>query len=260
MIFSYSSYYLDTPIVKGRAFDVFFPEKVLHDTQIFIVHGGGWRGGSRVAFHKIMQKFCSLGYVVATTDYRLDAKDVFVQIADVRASYSAFVNLLKDRGLTPKIAVYGESAGAHIASLVSYTAPGECGDEYECEEWLVPHLVMLQSTPVDFRPREEMSDSIRSAMKSIAGAPYDKDPKRYEKLSLTSYVRKENPPTFFLEAENESMFPSAHTKAIADAHSEMGIASRWKIYEKMEHGFFYDLTRKAQLMAFDDICDFIESH
>ena len=258
-MYPYNSYYIDSPIVKGRVFDVFLPKEILHDTQIFIVHGGGWRGGSRVSFHKIMQEFANLGYICATTDYRLDARNALIQIADVRASYSAFVDVLKEKEIVPKIAVYGESAGAHLASLVSYTMPGECGENYENSDWVKPVKVMLQSTPVDFRPREEMSDGIRSAMQAIAGAKYDVNPECYEKLSLINYVRSDNPPTFFLEAECESMFPSEHTQRIFESHKAMNIPSRFKVYEKMEHGFFYALTRKGQREAFSDICDFIES-
>ena len=259
MVYSFNSYYLDTPLVKGRVFDVFFPEKVEKDTQIFIVHGGGWTGGSRASFHKIMQKFNERGYITATTDYRLYAKDAFEQISDVRDAYSEFVKVLKSRGIEPKVAVYGESAGAHLASLISYTNPGECGEKSDITEWVKPAMVMLQATPVDFSPREEMSDRIRSAMQHIAGASYEKCPEIYERLSLKNYVREDNPITFFLEAECESLFPSDATKKIVDRHHDMGIASCWKVYEKMEHGFFYDLTRKGQRDAFSDICDFIEN-
>lgn len=254
----FNSYYLDTPIIKGRAFDVFFPEEIKHKTQIFIVHGGGWRGGSRVSFHVIMEKLAELGYVCATSDYRLNAKDAFEQISDLRDSYTAFVKLLEERGIAPRIAVYGESAGSHLASLLCYANAGECGEIYN-GEWVKPALAILHATPVHFIPYEWMSDTLKSCIRSIAGASYEDAPEVYERLSLSSYVRQDNPKTFFIEAGNESMFPSEYTKNIAEAHNRMGIPSFQKIYPNCEHGFFYDLTRKAQREAFDDICKFIEN-
>jgi hypothetical protein len=38
----------------------------------------------------------------------------------------------------------------------------------------------------------------------------------------------------------------------------MSINSQWKVYDRVEHGFFHDLKRKMQLQALEDICLFIE--
>jgi len=54
------------------------------------------------------------------------------------------------------------------------------------------------------------------------------------------------------------MFPSELTLEIAKKHRAMDIASHWKVYEKMEHGFIFALERKAQKEAFDDMCLFFE--
>ena len=64
----FESYYLDSPLVTGRVFDVFEPEEITKDVAIFIVHGGGWRGGTRTLFHEIMQAFSERGYIIASTD------------------------------------------------------------------------------------------------------------------------------------------------------------------------------------------------
>ena len=61
-----------------------------------------------------------------------------------------------------------------------------------------------------------------------------------------------------MEAELEHLFPSEMTLAIARKHRSMNIASQWKVYSRVEHGFFYELKRKMQLEAFDDICKFLE--
>ena len=255
MRYTYTSYYLDCPIVNGRVFDVFEPEEYTEDTALFIVHGGGWRAGSRESFHGIMEAFADRGYIVASTDYRLYAKDAFEQLSDIRASYDRFVTLLKEKKRPLKIAVYGESAGAHLASLIICAKPGECGEEnHLVNEWVKPARGALQATPYDFLPWEGMMPQTWAMFQSIAGAPYEKEPERYERLSLKNYINKENPPIFFMEAEFENMFPSEYTLGIKNQHREWGIMSEWKVYHRMEHGFFYELKRKAQLEAFDDLC------
>jgi len=255
----FHTYYLDCPLRTGRVFDVFEPETVTKDVAVFIVHGGGWRSGSRAAFHKIMEALNQRGYIVASTDYRLDAKDAFEQLSDIRASYDGFVTLLKEKGRPMKIAVYGESAGAHLASLLLCALPGECGEKNMlANEWVRPTAGLLQATPCDFLPWEGMIPAFWATMQNIAGVSYEQDPDRYGRLSLKNYIRSSNPPLFFLEAELEHLFPPEHTLELVKQHRSLGIKSHWKVYEKVEHGFFYELKRKRQLEAFEDICLFLD--
>ena len=256
---TFSSYYLDCPLVKGRVFDVFEPEEITKDVALFIVHGGGWRAGTRAHFHEIMEALNERGYLTASTDYRLNAKDAFQQLKDVRDAYNRFAELLKEKNRPLKIAVYGESAGAHLASLLLFAAPGACGEEYDSAvEWVKPAMGILQATPVDFLPWEGIMPQFWATMQNIAGAPYDQDPERYERLSLKNYVSKDNPQIFFVEAELEHLFMSKYTLEIVKQHRAMGIQSHWKVYSMVEHGFFYELKRKRQLEAFEDICLFLD--
>ena len=258
-MFQFKTYSLDYPPVKGRAFDVFEPEEVTKDIALFFVHGGGWRTGGKEGFHPIMSAFRDQGYIVASAGYRLGAKTAFQQLQDIRESYDGFVTVLKQQNRPLKIAVYGVSAGAHLASLLIYAEPGECGESAKLEnQWVKPYKAMLQATPCDFLYFDEMMPSMWNIMQEMAGVPYDQDPEPYERLSMKNYVREDNPPTFFIEAELETMFYSEHTLKIAKKHREMGIQTHWKVYHLMEHGFFYELRRKGQKDAFRDICLFLE--
>ena len=256
----YFSYYLDKPIVKGRVFDVFEPEECTRDIAVFFVHGGGWRYGSRADLHLFMEILADMGYYVASADYRLNAKDAFAQIADVREAYDTFVTILKERGIAePRIAIVGGSAGAHLAAMVAYAAPGECSEEcHLVNEWIAPELAILQATPIDFCPYEAIMNSTKDMLEGIAGAKYDDKPELFELLSPKNYIRESNPPTFFVEAEREHLFPPEETLAVCRKHREMGIPSQWRVYEAMEHGFLFELRRKGQKAAFADMCAFLE--
>ena len=255
----FQSYYLDRPLVKGRIFDVFEPEEITKDTAVFFVHGGGWHGGSRSFCHEFMQELNNRGWLAASTDYRLSGVTAFDQLQDIREAYDRFVSLLKLKQRPLKIAVYGESAGSHLASLLLYAEPGECGEKCQLEnDWVKPHRAILHATPYDFLHWEGMMPQFWNTMQGIAGKPYDQDPERYERLSLKNYVRKNNPQTFFIEAGLEHLFPSEYTRKIAEEHRAMGIESHWKVYPRVEHGFFYELKRQAQIEAFEDFCLFLD--
>lgn len=257
----FRSFYLDDPLQTGRVFDLFTaaPDVPEQQVAVFFIHGGGWRNGSRQKFHSIMEAFGKRGFITASTDYRLYARDAFEQLSDVRAAYSSFATWIRNSGRQVKIAVFGESAGAHLASLLVCAAPGACGEKNDFSDpWVKPVMGILQATPVDFLPWDGMMPQTWSMMQNIAGVPYDQAPEVYGRLSLKNYISPANPPLFFMEAELENMFLSEHTAKVAELHRQWGINTRWKCYEKMEHGFFYELKRRAQLEAFEDICTILQ--
>ena len=85
----------------------------------------------------------------------------------------------------------------------------------------------------------------------------DKGPED-ERLSLKNYVRADNPPIFFMEAQREHLLPSEYTLEISRRQRAMGVRSHWKVYKDVEHGFFFELKRRAQIEAFEDVCKFME--
>lgn len=260
MTIEFCSVYLDEPIVGGRTVDFFFPSEITREVALFFVHGGGWRAGSRVIFHRLITEYNKYGFACASSDYRLSGVTAAEQVSDLRCAYSLFTEKLRGRSRPPRILVIGSSAGAHLAALLALAAPGECGDALAFEdEWIAPCGAALQATPVTFEPWEDIFPAIWSSMQDIAGTPYAPGAEVYRRLSPVAHLGKANPPLFFLEAENEHMFPGAMTLDFTEKHNALGIPSKWKKYPRTEHGFFYDLTRWQQRDAFEDIRAFAES-
>ena len=261
-MYPFKSYFLDKPLIKGRVFDVFEPEAgvPVKDVAIFFVHGGGWNAGSRTGFYQLMEAFGKLGYITCTTDYRMNGANGFTQLEDIRESFDCFVHLLKERNHSCRIAVHGSSAGAHLASLLCCAKPGECGEIVDKLKYpeVRPEMAFLQATPHNFKQWDGMMPPFWDQMQRVAGAKYEENPEPFERLSLENFIREDNPRLFFIEAELEHLFPSEHTRELALKHRSMNIASQWKVYKRVEHGFFYELQRTMQLQAFQDICDFLE--
>lgn len=264
MAYEFTSIYLDDPIVAGRVIDVFMPAQVTRDVAIFLVHGGGWRGGSRTGYHTIMRAFHAEGFICASTDYRLSGVTVFDQITDLRHAYDMFVSMLGRQGRAPRILVHGSSAGAHLAALLAAAGPGDCGESLtygDCSltnEWVAPVGACLQSTPATFEPWDDIFPHVWTAMQDIVGTPYQESPGLYRQVSPIEHVSGSTPALFLLEAENEHMFPLAFTIAFVERMKAAGRHAEYKVYTKAEHGFFYDLTRRQQKEAFEDILSFIE--
>ncbi|MBL8991916.1 MAG: alpha/beta hydrolase, partial [Spirochaetia bacterium] len=164
MSFSYQSIYFDEPIQKGRVLDIFTPKKINRDISLFFIHGGGWRAGSRADYHNLMRAFNEEGHVCAATDYRLQGVNLSEQLTDVRRGYDLFLTALRRMGRPERVVVYGGSAGALLAALVSMNGPSG---------WTTPVGVALSAFTPLFTPWEDIFPGIWSSMQDIAGAPYD---------------------------------------------------------------------------------------
>ena len=251
-------------ITLNRTFDVFMPEKVTQKTALFFIHGGGWTNGTKVDYHLIMRAYCERGFVCGSASYRLlsvsasNSISAVEQLADCRECYDGFVSFLKENDLPTDIAVFGTSAGAHLASLLICAEPGECQEKCSLKnKWIKPVCGMLQSTPAFFEPWPETYPAMWGMMERAAGGRFEEAPEKYRNLSLDRLIRPENPPLFFMEAEIEDLFPSKYNKVLLEKHRSWGIPSEMKFY-KGEHGFFYNLTRPVQLEAFEDIIQFVQ--
>ena len=265
-MFQYTGYYLDDDIVTDRTFDCFMPEHLTRKTALFFVHGGGWTCGSKSEYHLLMQAFCRQGFACGSAGYRLlppgapGKLSAVDQLRDVRECYDGFVSVLKARKIAPRIAVFGASAGAHLASLLVCAAPGACGEKCILHEpWSKPVCGLLQSTPATFEPWDEAYPAMWDMMERAAGGIYAEEPEKFRNISLERFIAPDNPPLFFMEADLEGQFPRRLNEALLRRHREWGIPSRMKVYRNAEHGFFYDLSRPIQREAFDDFIDFVTS-
>lgn len=256
--FEFSSRYLDRPLRAGRVWDLFMPEKITSDTAIFWVHGGGWNAGGRAGAHCLLEAFGQEGFVCATTDYRLNV-NAFEQLGDIRESYCDFLRVLGEKGLPRRVAVYGTSAGGHLASLLAWAAPGACGEPWPAErEWGAPVKGIFSSTPASFEPWPDIFPAIWSSMQRAAGTPFSEETRAvYRKLSPERYIGQETPPVFFMEAECEHMFWPDRKLALAERMAGFGTPVAVKIYPRAEHGFFYALERPQQRIAFEDAVHFL---
>lgn len=88
---------------------------------IVLIHGGGWSSGNRKQMRQYMLNLAKSGYAAACVEYRLSSEAKYP--AQINDSAQA-INHLIDRAAeykinTSKIALYGISAGGHVALILS---------------------------------------------------------------------------------------------------------------------------------------------
>ena len=104
--------------------DVFVPPGEVKDAPgVLLVHGGGWRGGDRSQLRGYGVLLGRRGYVCVASEYRLVPESPWpAQIHDVKAALRWMRANSTSLGIDPdKIAIEGNSAGAHLALLAAGT-------------------------------------------------------------------------------------------------------------------------------------------
>jgi acetyl esterase/lipase len=103
--------------------DLNLPEGTENRPAIVAVHGGGWQLASRDIYKYMAPYLAARGYAVFSIDYRLtrDGKNRYpAAVNDVRAAVQWIRGHAADLNIDPaRIALMGDSAGAHLGSLVA---------------------------------------------------------------------------------------------------------------------------------------------
>ena len=103
--------------------DLYLPVGAGPYPLIINVHGGYWRRGSRDTFQYWGPYLAERGYAGFTVSYRLTkpGKKTYPEVVhDIRAAVQFTKGCARDLKIDPdRIALWGNSAGAHLASLVA---------------------------------------------------------------------------------------------------------------------------------------------
>jgi acetyl esterase/lipase len=114
--------------VGGRelALDAYVQKHGRKRPAVIIVHGGGWNGGSRIAFvGQFMEMLTRAGYNWFSIDYRLGGIQNYKDALDDLRAATDFIrcNAKKFRIDPNNIALFGEDAGAHLAAMLLVEKP-----------------------------------------------------------------------------------------------------------------------------------------
>lgn len=114
---------------RGLELDVYRPDDDDPRPLVLYVHGGGWRVSHRSREPRetrewspsFFERLVDAGFVVAANDYRFSHEATFpAQIDDTATALAWLRDHAEDVGIdASRVAVFGASAGGHLASLLA---------------------------------------------------------------------------------------------------------------------------------------------
>ncbi|WP_116106550.1 alpha/beta hydrolase [Lewinella sp. IMCC34191] len=220
--------------------DVYYPDSMTTPrAAVLMIHGGGWTTGSKENLHPMARQLAARGYVTVTPEYRLSAEAPYpAGVRDLKLAVRWMrANAAEYNIDTNRIAAYGASAGAHLASLLGTT------NELDIYDTLSPlhaysddvQAVLNIDGIVSFvHPDAEPEWTGRSANAWLGD--YEAHYERWREASPLVYAGANTPPFLFVN----SSYPRFHAGRqellnVLDQHNTKYVVAT---FENSPHGFW----------------------
>jgi len=235
---------------------------------VLLVHGGGWRFGSRAGAAWYGQRLAENGYVAAAADYRLMPKYTFPScLHDVKAAVRWLRAHSAEHGIDPqRIGTLGDSAGGHLAALLATTRPE---DGFEGDQNLGPSSAVeaaiilygvLDMTYYRDLPRDRpLSGLGEDYFRRFVGESGPDGLDAYEAASPVTYVGADTAPVMLIHGEDDRLAPCDQARTFAERSRGAGVPTRLITLPDRGHAFdrFYLEDRER---VFDEMLGFLAEH
>ncbi|QGJ68889.1 Acetyl esterase/lipase [Planctomycetales bacterium 10988] len=184
---------------------------------LVIIHGGGWVNGDKEKFRVQAVWFANHGYVVANINYRLAGEARFpAGLNDCEEAIRWLRRNADKYHLDPqKIALFGGSAGAHLAALLAAKAshpdaPRDQTTDVSCQV----QAAVIVAGPTDTTNQKAIEGSRRknSGYQLFLGGSYDEMPEVYRDFSPLHWASKKTPPMLLIGENNADQFEAMEKK------------------------------------------------
>ncbi|GAB3584440.1 alpha/beta hydrolase fold domain-containing protein [Hymenobacter daeguensis] len=179
---------------------------------VLLVHGGGWRSGSRAQHVPMAQQLAARGYVTVTAEYRLSTEALYpAAVFDLKA---AIRWLRANAGAyqidTMRMAIWGFSAGGQLAALVGTTNGDPQFEGTGCQPGhssRVQAIVDVDGTLAFIHPESGEGDDSKgkSAATYWLGASKTEKPELWQQAGALSHVTAQTPPILFINSSVDRM-------------------------------------------------------
>lgn len=190
---------------------------------VLLIHGGGWRQGDRTQLKGYGVLIGREGYVCVAPEYRLVPEAPWpAQIDDVRAALGWMVEHADDLGIDPgRIAVEGNSAGAHLALLLAA----------DPELPVKACIAVYAPTLLSHGERE------RGGVPLLALADDGGTPEIAHEASPIRHVTPSFPPTQLIHGSSDETVPVAASFLFYEELRQHGVPADLHIHAEQPHAF-----------------------
>lgn len=238
--------YRDLSYVEGgherQRLDLHLPAKTRGQRLpvIVFIHGGGWRTGRKSSGPTL--PLLARGFAIASIGYRLSVDAPFpAQIHDAKAAIRWLRAQADQYGLDPeRIAVLGQSAGAHLASLLGTSGDVAQleGDLGNAEESSRVQAVIDAYGPTDFFLGDigGRIDRPDGAVARLLGGPPSEKQALARMASPVHWISPDDAPTLILHGTLDRTVPPEQSRTFAERLEAAGVVVERLEFPGAAHG------------------------
>lgn len=206
---------------------------------VVCIHGGGWRGGDKIAFRPVIHLLAQRGFVAVSVKYRFAPKHPFpAQIEDVKSAVRYLRANADQLQVDPdRIGAMGASAGGHLATLLATT------DERDNLEGSgnAGHSSAVQAAANVVGPTDltrTFPESVQFMLRDLAGSELS-EAQQSEALGRASpieYLGGDDPPLLLVFGTADPLVPYEQATLMVEACQAAGVPCELITIEGGGHG------------------------
>lgn len=239
---------------------------------IIVVHGGGWNARERNDFPQWNRWLAAHGFAVFDIDYRLAPQPNYLTATgDVKCAvrwikwHAAKFNITPDR-----IALFGRSAGAHLALVAAYSSgderlPPSCrpNDRNESARAVVSFYAPVELLwAYDHPANQSVLDGPQTLADFIGGSPHSSAAlrERFELAAPTTHISAGTPPTLVVHGGRDQLVRKENLSFLAEKLKQNRVPHETLLIPYAQHGFDYNLHGWGSQITKSVMLDFLSAH
>ena len=219
-----------------RQFDLFLPEgHDQHTKVILLIHGGGWVSGDKWYCENYAKQFAAKGFAAVSMNYRL-ANDS-IHFREILDDIAAMIDCISQNSgkwgvRNGLVALFGYSAGGHLALLYSYSSDSKRN---------VGAVVSLAG-PTDVQDTLLWeSPGLLDDIKLMTG---DTLPTNWPQANPVHFINPTNPPTFLIHGNHDEVVPVSQSVTLNRILVDSNLQVKLLLMENETHNFSYTAIAK----------------
>jgi acetyl esterase/lipase len=215
--------------------DVYQPDDSGKRAAVLMLHGGGWRVGSRSDLAPHAEALVRHGFTAVVADYRLMTDHPWpAQIRDVRAAIKWIRDNVDALGIEPdRISALGYSAGAHLAALAAGDPDGAAAKD---SLGRVPLNAVVPCEPIIGFQAGQYERGYTPSW-SLFGPDLVR-PQDIRDASPMTFVRPDFPPSCFCHGAEDIQIPCTGSITMQQALSRVGAVSDLHLFSTYPHALW----------------------
>lgn len=212
---------------KDLKCDVLVPAGKGPFPAVLMLHGGGWRSGTKLQIRGHAISVVQADFVVVAINYRHAPEFKWpAQLQDCHHALQWMTDNAEKYKIDPEqLAAWGYSAGGHLASFLATTSNSDVGKKFPIR------AAVCGGGPVDLTQLPEDFPFLGYFL----GGSRRQFPKRYAMASPITHLTKNDPPLFLFHGRQDYLVPIQGVEDMKKKADDLGVRCELAMVESKGH-------------------------